>query len=62
MDKQTELIAALCNCSAKSRKIEAAYYPDKLGSILRLSVLVVQDKQGTAGTGPEVSTVLLNKP
>jgi hypothetical protein len=32
------------------------------GSILRLVVVVVQDNQGIAGTGPEFSTVLLHKP
>jgi len=72
MDKQTKLIVALCNCCAKSRKMEAAYSPDKPsqtapgqegpGSILQLVAVFVQDKQGVAGTGPEVSTVLLNKP
>jgi len=71
-NKQTKLIVTLCNCSAKSGKTEAVYSPEKssqtapgqkaLGSILRLGVVAVQDKQGTAGTGPEVSTVLLNKP
>jgi hypothetical protein len=71
MDKQTKLIVTLC-CSAKSRKMEAAYSPDKPSqtapgqkapvSILRLGVVVVQVKQGTAGTGPEVSTVLINNP
>jgi len=52
--------------------MEAAYSPDKPsqtapgqegpGSILQLVAVFVQDKQGVAGTGPEVSTVLLNKP
>jgi len=56
----------------KSRKMEAAYSLDKPShtapgqkapsSILRLGVVVVQDKQGTAATGPEFLIVLLNKP
>jgi len=72
MDKQTKLIVAMCNCCAKSRKMEAAYSPDKPsqtapeqkgpGLKLRLFVVLVQETQGIAATGPEVSTVLLNKP